>query len=81
MIYDITNPAAPFRVDYLNTREIWDMEPEDATTPEQLAAFGDLGPEGLVFIAAADSPTGNDLLVVSSEVSGTTSTYSLNLPR
>ena len=81
LIYDITNPAAPFRVDYLNTREIWDMEPEDATTPEQLAAFGDLGPEGLVFIAAADSPTGNDLLVVSSEVSGTTSTYSLNLPR
>lgn len=81
LIYDITNPSAPFRVDYLNSREIWDMEPGDATTPEQLAAFGDLGPEGLVFVAAADSPTGEDLLVVSSEVSGTTSTYSLNLPR
>lgn len=81
LIYDITNPTAPFRVDYLNTREIWDMNPEDATTPEQLAAFGDLGPEGLVFIPAADSPTGEDMLVVSSEVSGTTTTYSLNLPR
>lgn len=81
LIYDITNPNSPFRVDYLNTREIWDMEPEDATTPAELAAFGDLGPEGLVFIAAADSPTGEDLLVVSSEVSGTTTTYSLNLPR
>lgn len=81
LIYDITNPNSPFRVDYLNTREIWDMEPEDAATPTELAAFGDLGPEGLVFIAAADSPTGEDLLVVSSEVSGTTTTYSLNLPR
>lgn len=81
LIYDITNPNSPFRVDYLNTREIWDMEPEDAATPAELAAFGDLGPEGLVFIAAADSPTGEDLLVVSSEVSGTTTTYSLNLPR
>jgi DNA-binding beta-propeller fold protein YncE len=81
LIYDITSPTAPFRVDYLNTREIWDMNPEDATTPEQLAAFGDLGPEGLVFIPAANSPTGEDLLVVSSEVSGTTTTYSLNLPR
>lgn len=81
LIYDITNPSAPFRVDYLNTREIWDMEPGDATTPEQLAAFGDLGPEGLVFIAANDSPTGEDLLVVSSEVSGTTTTYTLDLPR
>lgn len=81
LIYDITNPTAPFRVDYLNTREIWDMEPGDATNAEELAAFGDLGPEGLVFITAADSPTGEDMLVVSSEVSGTTTTYSLNLPR
>ena len=81
LIYDITNPTAPFRVDYLNTREIWDMNPEDATTPEQLAAFGDLGPEGLVFIAAADSPTSENLLVVSSEVSGTTTSYTLNLPQ
>lgn len=81
LIYDITNPTAPFRVDYLNTREIWDMNPEDATTPEELAAFGDLGPEGLVFIAAADSPTGENLLVVSSEVSGTTTSYTLNLPQ
>lgn len=81
LIYDITNPTAPFRVDYLNSREVWDMEPGDAATPEALAAFGDLGPEGLAFIPAADSPTGEDLLVVSSEVSGTTSTYSLNLPR
>jgi DNA-binding beta-propeller fold protein YncE len=81
LIYDITNPTAPFRVDYLNTREIWDMNPEDATTPEELAAFGDLGPEGLVFIAAADSPTSENLLVVSSEVSGTTTSYTLNLPQ
>ena len=81
LIYDITNPTAPFRVDYLNSREVWDMNPEDAMTAEELAAFGDLGPEGLVFIPAADSPTGENILVVSSEVSGTTTAYSLNLPR
>lgn len=77
LIYDVTTPTAPTRVDYLNTREVWDMDP-DATN---LANFGDLGPEGLVFIAASDSPNGKDLLVVGNEVSGTTTAYSLNLPR
>lgn len=77
LIYDVTTPTAPTRVDYINTREVWDMDP-NATN---LASFGDLGPEGLVFIAAADSPNGEDLLVVSSEVSGTTTAFTLNLPR
>lgn len=73
LVYDITNPAAPTRVDYLNTRDEW------VTNPPSLATAGDLGPEGLVFIAAKDSPNGKPLLVVGNEVSGTTAVLQLNL--
>ncbi len=73
LVYDITNPAAPTRVDYLNTRDEW------VTNPPSLATAGDLGPEGLVFIPAAQSPNGKPLLVVGNEVSGTTAVLQLNL--
>lgn len=73
LVYDITNPLAPTRVDYLNTRDEW------LTDPPDLATAGDLGPEGLVFIAAKDSPNGKPLLVVGNEVSGTTAVLQLNL--
>ena len=73
LVYDVTNPAAPTRVDYLNTRDEW------LTDPPNLATAGDLGPEGLVFIPAKDSPNGKPLLVVGNEVSGTTAVMQLNL--
>jgi hypothetical protein len=73
LVYDITNPNAPTRVDYLNTRDEW------LTDPPDLATAGDLGPEGLVFIPAKDSPNGKPLLVVGNEVSGTTAVLQLNL--
>jgi len=75
LVYDITNPAAPKRVDYLNTRDEWLSNPSAAN----LATVGDLGPEGLVFIPAAQSPNGKPLLVVGNEVSGSTSVLQLNL--
>lgn len=74
MAYDITDPTDPFFVDYLNTREDWTTE-DPATV---LDSVGDLGPEGLVFISAEDSPNGEALLVIGNEVSGTTSVYQIN---
>ncbi|WP_228373637.1 choice-of-anchor I family protein [Demequina soli] len=69
MTYDITSPAAPSFVQYVNNRDF-------AADPESSAA-GDLGPEGLAFIAAKDSPTGEAMVAVGNEVSGTTTTFSV----
>lgn len=74
MVYDVSTPAAPSFVQYLNSRDM------QATTEQiELGQAGDLGPEGLVFIAAKDSPNGQPLLVVGNEVSGSTAVYQLNL--
>ncbi|NEQ98531.1 MAG: hypothetical protein F6K30_17725 [Cyanothece sp. SIO2G6] len=70
MVYDISDPTAAEFVQYINTRDI-SGDPEAGTA-------GDLGPEGLVFISAEDSPTGIPLLAVTNEVSGTTSIFSIN---
>lgn len=75
LVYDITNPTAPAFVDYLNTREDWTT----ADPSTVLASAGDLGPEGLVFVPAKDSPNGKPLLIVGNEVSGTTAVMQLDL--
>ena len=67
MVYDITNPNSPNFNNYINTRDF-------AGNPETGTA-GDLAPEGLKFISAANSPNGKPLLVVSNEVSGTVTTF------
>ncbi|WP_104489132.1 choice-of-anchor I family protein [Acinetobacter indicus] len=74
MVYDVSTPSAPSFVQYLNSREM-------SASTEQIALgqAGDLGPEGLVFIEAKDSPNGQPLLVVGNEVSGSTAVYQLNL--
>jgi hypothetical protein len=79
LVYDITTPTAPVRMDYLNPRNEWLTDPETEAAAGRLAAIGDLGPEGLVFVPAAQSPNGKPLLIVGNEVSGTTAVMQLNL--
>lgn len=68
MAYDISNPQAPVFAGYTSTRNFDAKENKDA---------GDLGPEGLSFVSAKDSPTGEPLLIVGNEVSGTTRIFSI----
>ena len=70
MIYNITNPANPYFVQYLNTRVF--------TQTPGLNAGGDLAPEGIVFIPANQSPSGKPMLVVSYETSGTVVLFEIN---
>jgi hypothetical protein len=56
IVYDITNPASPTFVQYVNPAE-------------------DRGVEGLVFVSAADSPTGKPLVITANETSNTVSVF------
>jgi hypothetical protein len=69
MVYDVTDPTAPVFQQYLHTREFID----DTVGP-------DSGPEGLVFVPAADSPTRQPMLVAGHEVTGTVAIWSLATP-
>jgi len=64
-VFNLNNPASPVLEAYANNR------------PLTATGAGDLGPEGLVFISAADSPTGQPLLLLANEVSSTVAVYSL----
>lgn len=69
MVYDITDPARPRLVTYSNNRDF------SVSGARDLARAGDLGPEGLAFIAGDESPTGRPLVAVGNEVSGTTTLF------
>jgi 2',3'-cyclic-nucleotide 2'-phosphodiesterase (5'-nucleotidase family)/endonuclease/exonuclease/phosphatase family metal-dependent hydrolase len=71
MVYDVTNPYLPEFVQYIN--------PRDFTGDPEAGTAGDLGPEGLIFIAPEDSPNGDPLLVVTNEVSGSTTIYEIDV--
>jgi 2',3'-cyclic-nucleotide 2'-phosphodiesterase (5'-nucleotidase family) len=74
-VYDITNPGTSTFVTYLNNRDF----SESVEDGGDLAAAGDLGPEGVTFIPAATSPTGKPMLAVGNEVSGTTTLFGIDV--
>jgi len=67
MVYDVTDPANARFVTYRLDRD-FSGDPKEGKG-------GDLGPEGVKFVPAAKSHTGEDLLIVGNEVSGTTTIY------
>jgi DNA-binding beta-propeller fold protein YncE len=68
LTYDVTDPRTPVFVAYTNGRDL------AAATAEESV---DLGPEGVLFVEAKDSPTRTPLLVLSHEVSASTTIYGL----
>lgn len=68
--YSVDNPAAPVFEGYINTRSF--------SAATSTAAAGDLGPEGIAFVSAGDSPTGKALLMVAHEISGTLALYEVS---
>jgi hypothetical protein len=78
-VYDVTDPTAPSFQQYINFRD-FSVDPgevceENEQISEECAAAGDLGPEGVLFIAAEDSPIGVPLIAVSHELSTSTTLY------
>ena len=65
MVYDITNPNEVSYVNYINSRDFSDTLGKDDS------------PEGLKFISAEQSPTGQALLLAACEVGGTVAVYDL----
>lgn len=63
LVYDVSNPASPVFVQWL----------QNTTT----LADGDVSPEGLAFVPADQSPSGQALLLAGHEVSGTVSVWEL----
>ena len=75
LVYDVTDPYNAACVQYINRRD-FSVDPEEGT---KNGTVGDLGPEGVVFISAEESPNGQPLLVVCNEVSGTTTIFAITI--
>jgi len=67
MVFDVTNPYSTEFVDYFINRGV--VEGADIT--------GDLAPEGMKFVSADDSSTGEALLIIGNEISGSVAVWQI----
>lgn len=72
-VYDVSDPFNPRFMTYATTR--------DFTGDAAAGTAGDLSPEGVTFVPAAASPTGNPLLLVAHELSGSTRIFAVETTR
>jgi len=90
-VYDVTNPFNVSFVTHYNNRDFtvdYEMDDDLANPCDEtegmnctnVAEAGDLGPESIKFISATDSPSGNALLIVGNEVSGSVTVYQVTEP-
>jgi len=82
-VYDITDPRAPAFQQYVNLRD-FSVDPSEVCernrpASEACAAAGDLEPEGVLFIPAADSPIDVPLVVVTHELSTSATIYGVSM--
>ena len=82
MVYDVTEPENSKYVNYINTRDFTSIvsgsEIYEDGELDKWVTGGDVAPEGLAFVSAEDSPSGEALLIAAFEVSGTVAVYTLN---
>ncbi|BFT29440.1 choice-of-anchor I family protein [Alteromonas sp. D210916BOD_24] len=71
LVYDVTNPYDVQFAEYVINRNL-----TEGLTADDV--IGDLAPESLVFVSAEDSPSGEALLIVGNEVSGTVTVWQIN---
>jgi YVTN family beta-propeller protein len=71
--FDVTIPRAPVLRDYGINRNF-----AQAIDANNYVDNGDLGPEGLVFVPATDSPNGQPMLIVGNEISGSTAFWQVS---
>ena len=81
MVYDVTDPERTAYAGYINSRDFASIVDgsqvyEDGELDKWVTG-GDVAPEGLAFIPAEESPTGNALLLAACEVSGTVAVYQI----
>lgn len=67
MVFNISNPAVPKFVQYVNNRGLSGLT-------------GDRGPEGIIYVKQQDSPNGNALVVLGNEISSSISVFQIACP-